>query len=542
MLSDRDRQRLHLQIAEAIEQLATSDDAVVSELAYHFAEAGTEGDPLRAVRYLGLAAEKAVGSHAYDEAVGLLEWAVSLAEGAPAGELALCDALIRLSDAQWRASKDHTAAVRRAADIALEAEDGELLARALLQGWSGSAIASAHLNDDPVLRERLARALELLGVDGPPRLVAEVRILQAAEHAVVADLDERARLCGDAVEAARMIGEPDLLANALGTRCIAINHPSTLDARRRDRDELLELRPTIQSLEELLTATQVGVTVTLQEGSDRPTRLIHLARQQEVADASRLSNFEGVAMFTSAVVSTLEGNLDGAEGQLVAAVELMQHEPVWAQSAAGALTIMLRREQGRIQEVVPMLEHVAEEFGQPPVWMSALSLSHALAGHDRQARDGLDWFAGIGLARLPRNALWAVTLGMLAEALIEVGGHDLAGDIEELLAPWTDQFVFEGGTACFGAVAHHVGRLQALSGRHDEAQASLEQALRIHERMEAGPWASRTRLALAATKQRRGDIAGARSLLQAARTEARAAGWKGVVNVADQVQLEVNDR
>ncbi len=50
---------------------------------------------------------------------------------------------------------------------------------------------------------------------------------------------------------------------------------------------------------------------------------------------------------------------------------------------------------------------------------------------------------------------------------------------------------------CLGPVDLRLGRLALLLGRHREAQAHLEEAIRIAERMSARPYLAEARYALA---------------------------------------------
>ena len=92
--------RLHARIAEGVETLwADSLEAHASELAHHFAQAeallGTE----KLVRYSVVAGERALASHAYEEALIQFSRALAAKEGRPVdGETA--DILFGLGRAQ----------------------------------------------------------------------------------------------------------------------------------------------------------------------------------------------------------------------------------------------------------------------------------------------------------------------------------------------------------------------------------------------------------------------------------------------------------
>jgi predicted ATPase len=78
------RQRVHLNIAEAMEQLyGSSLEEHAEDLAHHFWSAGAAADPVKAIRYLQTAGEKAVRSSANVEAIGHYTKALELLKTAP---------------------------------------------------------------------------------------------------------------------------------------------------------------------------------------------------------------------------------------------------------------------------------------------------------------------------------------------------------------------------------------------------------------------------------------------------------------------------
>jgi len=73
------RQRLHLQVAEAIEGLSSaSPEEHASDLAHHLYQAGSIADTEKTVRYLTLAGDQAIAAAAFEDALRLYENALSL--------------------------------------------------------------------------------------------------------------------------------------------------------------------------------------------------------------------------------------------------------------------------------------------------------------------------------------------------------------------------------------------------------------------------------------------------------------------------------
>jgi serine/threonine protein kinase/tetratricopeptide (TPR) repeat protein len=79
------RQRLHLHTATALEHLyASSLDSHAGDLAHHFYQAGAIADPGRTIQYLSLAADQALHTSAFEEALADLERALTLSDGVDA--------------------------------------------------------------------------------------------------------------------------------------------------------------------------------------------------------------------------------------------------------------------------------------------------------------------------------------------------------------------------------------------------------------------------------------------------------------------------
>ncbi|UCH86209.1 MAG: AAA family ATPase [Dehalococcoidia bacterium] len=73
------RQRLHLRVAEAMERVyARALEERAADLAHHLYQAGSAADPQKTAHYLALAAERAFGAAAFEDALRLYDSALSL--------------------------------------------------------------------------------------------------------------------------------------------------------------------------------------------------------------------------------------------------------------------------------------------------------------------------------------------------------------------------------------------------------------------------------------------------------------------------------
>ena len=95
------------------------------------------------------------------------------------------------------------------------------------------------------------------------------------------------------------------------------------------------------------------------------------------------------------------------------------------------------------------------------------------------------------------------------------------------ISPWRDQVAFNSATA-WGSVAHHLGNLERVLGRLDEAERSLRTAAELHARIGAPLWLARTQVDLSRVLIERGPSrAEASALLGQSLRTARELGCAG---------------
>ena len=105
------RAQLHLRVAEALEAVHEGDPRpVLAELARHYAEAAGLGVAAKAVYYCRRAAEQAIASLAYEEALDHLHRALELT---PTGSVARAEVLVGMSDSELSLDRFEEAAGTR---------------------------------------------------------------------------------------------------------------------------------------------------------------------------------------------------------------------------------------------------------------------------------------------------------------------------------------------------------------------------------------------------------------------------------------------
>jgi tetratricopeptide (TPR) repeat protein len=163
----------------------------------------------------------------------------------------------------------------------------------------------------------------------------------------------------------------------------------------------------------------------------------------------------------------------------------------------------------------------ASASAAPGAWLSWVANLDALAGRMDLAR--------AALRRLVASGDWpAMDLNWhaaceLSDSAALVGDRDAAAVLHERMAPHAHLFpVVARGITSHGCAEQYVGRLAAVLGRLDEAEARLREAVLANRRAGARPGAATSLVHLGGVLGARGDAAAAREALAEGRAEAEA--------------------
>ena len=188
----------------------------------------------------------------------------------------------------------------------------------------------------------------------------------------------------------------------------------------------------------------------------------------------------------------LEGRFTEAEQLALQVLTLGQRLQFGAaEGIFGMQMFMLRREQGRLHEVAPIVEMFVQEHSSSS-WKPGLALMYAELGLMDKARTVLknwrsmsSWVSSrteYGLRPLP---FWWKSAHRWATA-------DRAEVLYRLLSPYAGYAVVASEWASFGAASRFLGQLAATMGRWQEAESHFDQALAMNARMGAKPWLAHT--------------------------------------------------
>jgi len=152
----------------------------------------------------------------------------------------------------------------------------------------------------------------------------------------------------------------------------------------------------------------------------------------------------------------------------------------------------LRREQGRLAELAPVIRVLAGDARDAGPWRPGLACLLAELGMQSEARRELARVAAEGLDAF-RASLWLGSLAYLAEAAAALGDETIAALVYPELEPHRDANVMIGHlVAWYGAADRHLGMLAATLGEWERAADHFARALELNRRMGAATWLAHT--------------------------------------------------
>jgi DNA-binding SARP family transcriptional activator len=484
------RLELHQRAGEALESAyGIHLEPHMAELAHHFLAAATGGAAEKAVDYARRAGDRAAEQLAYEEAARLFMLGLALARE----PTARCELLLALGDAEARAgdSRASKRTFREAAALAEASGLAEQLARAAL-GYGGRIIFEPSRHDQEWM-PLLERALTALG-DEDSRL--RVKVLARLSGGPLRDAsfgsERRVAVSREALDMARRLDDPATLAFALDAYIPANETPG-------NTRELIELATELRGLaidtgdKELALEAQEHLLGRFLELGDPTGASTALERMTQLADELRQPSQRWLVGACSARNALLEGRLRDAETQMEDA--LAAGEPAHTSMATNTFRVqlyVLRREQGRLDEMQDLVRRSVEEYPTYSLWRCVLTHMHAELGHLTESRTEFDALAPNRFSALPFDEEWLVSMVLLAEAatLLEDERSEVLYD---MLLPYGDRLAVSYPEISIGAVARHLALLATTIGRPDDAVRHFEHALDVNGRMNARPWLARTR-------------------------------------------------
>ncbi len=533
-LMTRKRLRHHNAIADAIVQSRPDIAATQPELiARHYTE-GRRDD--LALPYWMKAGERALERSANYEATDHFSNALALAGRLPEGPERSIEALaarLRLAEALTEAGRLRDAATHFlvAAEQARRANDIESFVRVALGYDTAQSLLGVPLDRSAAL---LAEAEAKIAPDDDKRRCLILSRLARA-HLLLGDEKNSESYGAQATALARRLGDRRSLFNLFFTRFLVPRQVVSLsDAQSRlsELSELVELSRSIDDVEIKVRAIAMDGYVSAELGDRGRVDRSH-GELSELSEVRQRLNSQWNSHHGAAMLAILDGNLAAAESFAREGLKLGrltlgdQVEGVY-----GIQMFSIRREQGRLAEVAPVVKHLIDEKPAEKIWLPGFALIAADLGFEEPARRRLRELAETGFD-MPFDAKRSASLSYVAEVAVLLGDADAAERLYELMSGYQHMTITVGiFTVCYGAASRYLGMLAATLGDFDKAEAHFEHALEMNERMRARPWLAHTQAQYALLLRRRGG----RGDSEHAETLANEA-WKVAVEL-DMVRLK----
>jgi class 3 adenylate cyclase/tetratricopeptide (TPR) repeat protein len=466
------RTRLHRAVGEAIERLYGSEsNERVGELARHFFLATRPTDTEKAISYAQRAGEAALTSLAPDDAVRYFSQALELVSQTTGTEPTLrIDLLVGLGTAQRQAGvAEYRINLLEAARLAKELGDTDRLVLAALANSRGFATLGTI---DTARVEVLEAALDVLPeTDSPER----ARILSTlCSELAYGPLDRRLSLASEATAIARRLGDPATLVAVAQDCHMPKRIPALLDETLAENLEALDAAERVGDPVMLcFAAANVFIDATRAARFDLLDRCLSIMEEQ--AQRVRQPGLWRYSCFHHAAKAMLEGDTARAEDLATTAFEIgaASGEPD-AFGFYGTQLASIRFQQGRLGELVPVIDDLVKQNPGLPGYRSALATANLQAGDKDAARAILEEDIVAGFS-VHEDTAWLTTILSYSRVPIELNMTEQAERLFELLVPFHNQLHHDGLT-CLGAVATFVGGLATTVARFDDAEAYFRES------------------------------------------------------------------
>ena len=481
------RRELHLEIGATLENDSReSSTEYCSELAHHFYEALPVGNIQKAIDYLCRAAEKARASLASEDCINLYQKALQAVEfDRPSRAEIRCSILMDLAEAEHRVgrfsvSHEHFAEARQ---LAREAKNWRLFARAvlgvgLLPGTPGAV--------DYSFISQLEEALEQIGpVDTALRALVMGRLAEALQWSDQAE--RRNALAQEAIECSRRLDDRETLMDALYRTHVALSGPETVEVRLSASTELLQLTRVSKQPRAEMRARYMRIRDLLEVG-DVPQVRIEVDAYAQLARQLQQQHV-GITEAAFAMLALLDGRFNDAERLALEALNLGRNRPDGISVQAFATQIAaIRREQGTLLELEPMIRSYVEQFPALKFARCALAFCYSEGGRTEDARFHFDHFASGDFVGVPKDVSWLASMALLSEVCAALGDQINASKLLALLEPYESRNASLDMYVCYGPVAYYLGILSITVASFESAEKRFLKALSMTSKMDLRPW------------------------------------------------------
>ena len=518
------RRVLHERVASVLEtQFVETAETQPELIAHNYTEAGLAA---QAIPYWQRAGERALQRSANLEAINHLKKGLELLESVsdapernrPANEAQRCSLLLILGEARFRAGEFPEAreTLLRAADVAQSLGSTESLIGAALE-----LVLMTHQTGFPAPEAvpLLEEALQKLGPEDSP-LKARTLGGLARYLGVTGEKQKLMMYAPQAVAMARRLGDPELVSQSLLGMFYARLEPEHAEQRLAIATEMQELakapkNPNLEHSEHFWRG------YCLLELGDTAAADVEFDAYRRWAEETNQPFQISMCEMLGAMRALMRGRFEDSERLAQHAFAMGQR--MQAETAAGVFGLQmfaLRREQGRLKEVEPVVRVFLQQNSPTAAWRPGLAVIYSELGRTVEARAEFENLAQHDFTDLPRDSLWMGTIAFLVDICAFLGDRGRADTLYRILLPFAGRnVVVSNGVACYGALSRYLGALATTLERWDDAAHHFEDALAMNARMDARPWLAHTQQQYAImllARRQSGDRDKAAALLEAA--------------------------
>jgi class 3 adenylate cyclase/tetratricopeptide (TPR) repeat protein len=528
------RRVLHERVARVLEaQFPEMVETQPELIAHHYTEAGLGSE---AVPHWHRAGERSLQRYANVEAINHLKQGLELLgsisdsseQNRPADEATRYSFLYKLGEAQQAAGEFMEAceAFVRATEVARSLGSTDDLVNAAL-GYAQTAHFGGMTTPNVV--RLLEDGLQRLGSEDNP-LTTRVHASLALALGVMGQQQQAMVYAEKAVMMAHRYDDPLLLTRSLQGMFFALSRPEQAQQRLVVSNQLLEASKAANS-------SELGVEVIW-------PRSYALFESGEIVEADQKNDELGrlaeernwpFTIYLVAVFRTARAAMSGRfqESERLAQQALAIGQRVQTEAASGIFgqqMFGLRRQQGRLKEVAPVVRMFVQQNSAAAAWRPGLAVIYSELGLTDDARKEFEELARHDFADLPPDVAWLGTMTYLVDVCTFLADRARAEMLYQILLPFDGANVVVGsGIACYGALSRYLGALATTIERWDDAARHFEDALAMNARMDARPFLAHTRQQYATmllARHESGDRDKAATLLDAALATARELGMR----------------
>lgn len=447
----------HIDVGDALEAAGASP----TELVRHFGEAAAF-DPYRAAETHYRAALEYSAVYEVESVERLCAAGREILDGT--------DQLLesRLAVLQGRAQRTlhrggFDPAISEAVKLARSIDDHQLFADAAvalcLQGWSMEGASPEGALD------LLAEAVDL-DLDPDTRAKAGA----TAATYILSDHNSRARSMYDkAVQLALAECGPSTQAEVLQFASWGLSHPADFATWEETNQLLGDLAGADRNLRWSAASAAMSIAVIRAHRPDLDQAVDTL---RELAAHPGLAHRDWELAHIESAYSAIIGDLDAADTHIHRSWELGErtNSAAWMRPIFGASLLMIRRAQGRLDEMLPIVELAIEEHPDFLAWRAGMASAAAQIGDVARCRAELDAAASQNFANLIPDPTWSVVTVLLSDAIVALDDKPRAQALYPIMAPYADRISWSGVSSA-GPMATGLAGLADVLGRPEDAAA-----------------------------------------------------------------------